>query len=173
MSVHPKGLYSIDARGEIPYDGIADTPKWIEVDFKFKGLDVFWTTDPPEVPGADKMHIGAHFEGEHGTLTCDYNNRIISIGKETTDDIEDIPKTLTRSPGHQRNFLDSVKTRNQPESNLKYVREMTLPMHLASISFRLKRKLTWDSQKEQFVNDPAANFLLSREYRDPWSLPTY
>lgn len=173
MSLHPKGLSCIDARGDIPHDGIADTPKWIDVDFKFKDLDVYWTTTPPDVPGADKMGIGAHFEGEKGTLTCDYDKRIISIGGETTDDLLEVAQSIPRSPGHQRNFLDAVKSRIQPESNLEYAREMTLPMHLALISFRLKRKLQWDSDKEEFINDPAANFLLSREYRSPWSLPVY
>ncbi len=171
MSLHPKNLLSIDARGDVPNDGIADTPKWIDVDYKFKELDVFWTTLPPDVPGADKMHIGAHFEGDKGTLTCNYENCSIRIGNETIDNLPEIPKSLPRSPGHQRNFLDAVKSRKQPESNLEYAREMTLPMHLALISFRLKRKLIWDSSKEVFVNDPAANFLLSREYRSPWKLP--
>jgi len=173
MSLHPKGLHSIDARGEAPDDGIADTPKWIDVDFKYKDLDVFWTTVPPEVPGADRMHIGAHFEGERGALTCDYGTRIITMGNKTSDDIPEVPLSIPRSPGHQRNFLDSVKSRQQPESNLEYVRGMTLPMHLALISFRLKRRLAWDSNTEQFVNDPAANSMLWREYRSPWSLPDY
>lgn len=173
MAVHPKNLTSIDARGEVPDDGIANTPKWIDVDFKFKDLDVFWTTAPPSVPGADKMHIGAHFEGEKGTLTCDYETCRIKIGNETVNDLPHVPKTITRSPGHQRNFLDSVKARTQPESNLEYAREMTLPMHLALISFRLKRKLTWDSLREKFEGDAAANFLLSRNYRSPWKLTEY
>ncbi len=171
MSISPKGLYSIDTRGERPWDGIADTPRWIEADFKFKDLDLYWTTTPPPVPGAEKMHIGAHFEGTDGTLTCDYYTKIIQIGNETVDDIAEIPQTIPRSPGHQRNFLDSVKSRKQPESNLVYARDMALPMHLALISFRLKRKLKWNSQAEQFEGDPAANYLLSREYRTPWSLP--
>ncbi len=173
MSVHPKDLLSVEARGETPDDGIADTPKWIEADFKFRDMDVFWTTTPPDIPGADKMHIGVYFEGEKGTLTCDYEKCSIRFGNETVDDLPEVPKSLPRSPGHQRNFLDSVKSRMQPESNLPYAREMTLPMHLALISFRLKRKLSWDSSKELFVNDPAANFLLSREYRSPWKLPVY
>ena len=120
-----------------------------------------------------KRHIGAHFEGENGTLTCDYETRRVTIGNEVMNDVQEVAITLPRSPGHQRNFLDSVKSRIQPESNLEYAREMTLPMHLALISSRLKRKLTWDSAKERFVDDAAANFLLSREYREPWSLPTF
>jgi hypothetical protein len=45
---------------------------------------------------------------------------------------------------------------------------MTLPMHLALASFRLKRKITWDSVKEEVVGDPAANYLLGRVNRAPF-----
>ena len=118
------------------------------------------------------MHIGAHFEGSKGTLTCDYTSRFIKLGNEILTDLPDVPVTLPRSPGHQQNFIDSVKVRSRPESNLHYAREMTIPMHLAVISFRLKRKLMWDSVKEEFIADDAANYLLSRSYRKPWSLPS-
>ena len=171
MSLHPKGLTSIESRGDRPHDGIADAPRWIDVDFKFKDLDVYWTTEPPNIPGADKMEIGAHFEGTDGSLTCDYDTCVIRIAGEVMNDIPEVPKTIVRSPGHQRNFIDSVKSRQQPESNLLYARDMTIPMHLAIISYRLKRKLNWDSMKEQFIGDDAANYLLSRAYRAPWTLP--
>ncbi len=173
MSLHPKGLSSIDARGEVPTDGIADTPKWIDVDYKFDGLDVFWTTAPPDVPGVKDMSIGAHFEGTKGSLTCDYDTRKIRIGNEVMEDVKEVPKSIPRSPGHQRNFLDSVKSRNNPESYLAYAREMTLPMQLCLISFRLKRKIKWDPQSEQIIGDAAANAMLFRPYRSPYELPNY
>jgi predicted dehydrogenase len=169
-SIEPTGLDSIESRGERPTDGIADAPAWIDVDFKFRDLDVFWTTTPPPVPGADKMHIGAHFIGEKGTLTCDYNTRIITFGNESVSDLSEVPQTLPRSKGHPANFIEAVKSRQQPESNLAYARIMTLPMHLAIISFRLKKKLQWDSTKEQFIDCNEANDLLFREYRKPWKI---
>jgi len=172
MSIHPKGLYSIESRGERPNDGIADAPAWIESDFKFENLNVYWTTVPPEAPGSDKMHIGAHFEGTTGTITCDYTTRFIKLNNEILTDLPEVPITLPRSPGHQQNFIDSVKSRKHPESNLPYAREMTIPMHLAIISFRLKRKLKWDSMNEKFIGDEAADYLLSRTFRKPWSLPS-
>lgn len=168
MALQPEGLSTVEACGEVPGDGIADTPKWIDADFAFKGLNVHWTTRPPPVPGAEKMSIGAHFEGEKGTLTCDYKSRKIRIGKEVLDDLPDVPVTLPRSPGHHRNFLDAVKSRGLPESNLPYARKMTLPMHLALTSFRLKRKIVWDSVKEEAIGDPAANYLLGRTNRAPF-----
>lgn len=174
MSLNPKGLSAIDARGAIPMDGIADTPKWIDVDFDFDGLKVYWTTTPPsQAAGSENMSIGAHFEGEKGSLTCDYQNRIIQIGSERMKDLDTVKKTLPRSPGHQRNFLDSVKSRKEPESYLTYARIMTLPMELALISFRLKRKLKWESDKERFVGDPVADAMLFQPYRSPYRLPDH
>lgn len=168
-AVQPKGLKTIHARGE-KTDGIADAPKWLDADFEFEDLKLYWTTQPPDVPGASDRGIGAYFEGDKGTLICDYETRSMTINGETISDIQEIAQTLPRSPGHQQNFVNAVKSRTQPESNLNYVREMTLPMHLALISWRLGRKLNWNARKEIFPGDKEANALLSRKYRKAWDL---
>lgn len=166
-SVHPKGLRKITAHGE-KTDGVADAPKWLDADFEFDNMKVYWTTNPPPVPGAAEREIGAYFEGDKGTLICDYRTRSLTINGETVPDVSEVPQTLPRSPGHQQNFVDAVKSRTQPESNLEYAREMTLPMHLALISWRLGRSLEWNPKKEKFISDREANSLLSRRYRREW-----
>jgi predicted dehydrogenase len=168
-SLDPNGLKTIDARGQAP-QGINDAPEWLDVDYEFDDLKIHWTHEPPAVPGAAERGIGAYFEGEKGTLLCDYESRLITLNGETLQDLPDVPVSLVRSPGHQQNFVDAVKSRTQPESNLEYARRMTLPMHLGLISYRLKRKLNWDSKKEKFVDDDEANNLLHREYRKKWDL---
>jgi predicted dehydrogenase len=168
-SIDPKGLKTIDARGQAP-KGFNDAPEWLDVDYEFDDLKIHWTHEPPNVPGAADRSIGAYFEGEKGTLICDYNSRSITINGETVNDLPNIPITLERSPGHQQNFINAVKSRTQPESNLEYARRMTLPMHLGLISYRLGRKLSWKSEKEKFDDDKEANRLLHREYRKKWDL---
>ena len=163
-SIAPQNLSSINARGEVS-EGIGNTPKWIEIDYEFEGLKLFWTSTPPNVPGAEGKGIGAYFEGDKGTLLCDYNSRQITIGGIVMNDLDSVPKTIIRSPGHQQNFVDAVKARKQPESNLEYARQMTLPMHLGLISWRLGRKLEWNAKKEKFRHDSEANEFLSRDYR--------
>jgi hypothetical protein len=167
--MQPSGLKSIAARGE-KSEGVGDTPKWLDVDFKFKKLNLHWTSVPPDVPGAKEMGIGAYFEGTKGTLICDYNSREIRINGQIMQDIPEIPQSIIRSPGHQQNFIDAVKSRTQPQSNLQYAREMTMPMHLALISYRLEESLNWNAKKEQFKNNSAANDLLWRPYREKWNL---
>jgi predicted dehydrogenase len=169
MSMPPQGLKSIRANGE-ESEGMGDTPKWMNVDFKFKNLDLQWASVPPNVPGAKDRGIGAYFEGSKGTLVCDYSSMEVRIDGQTLSDIPEIPQSIPRSPGHQQNFLDAVKSRTQPESYLQYAREMTMPMHLALSSFKLKRTLKWNAKKEEFKNDSEANALLWRPYRDKWNL---
>ncbi|HEV7333880.1 MAG TPA: Gfo/Idh/MocA family oxidoreductase [Flavisolibacter sp.] len=168
-SLDPKGLKTIEARGQAS-QGINDAPQWMDVDYEFDDLKLYWTHEAPAVPGAAGRGIGAYFEGENGTLLCDYNSRLITINGETVQDLPNLPVTLERSPGHQQNFVNAIKARTQPESNLEYARRMTIPMHLGLISYRLGRKLNWDSNKEKFVDDKEANGLLHREYRKKWDL---
>ncbi|MEB2777980.1 Gfo/Idh/MocA family oxidoreductase [Algoriphagus sp. D3-2-R+10] len=168
-SISPSGLKKVRANGE-KSDGAGDTPKWIDVDFKFKKLNLHWTSTPPDVAGAADRSIGAYFEGTKGTLICDYSTREIRIDGKVVEDIPEIPKSIIRSPGHQQNFIDAVKAQSQPESYLEYARNMTMPMHLALISFKLKEELKWDAKHELFKNNEVANQLLFRPYRDKWNL---
>jgi hypothetical protein len=142
----------------------------LDADFNFENMLIHWTTEAPDLPGASQHGIGAYFEGDKGTLMCDYSTRSITINGETVSDLPEIVQSIPRSPGHQQNFVNAVKSRTPPESNLEYAREMTLPMHLAIISWRLGRKINWDWRHEKCVDDKEANKLLARKYRKKWDL---
>lgn len=170
-AARPQNLKSVKAQGEAPKNSIADVPEWINVDYAFDNMNIHWTSIPPDVPGAKERGIGAYFEGSKGTLICDYNTREIRIDGEVMEDVSTVDQFIPRSPGHQQNFVDAVKNRSLPESNLPYAREMTLPMHLALISFRLGgRALEWNAKREKFKGDKEANELLERKPRKKWDL---
>lgn len=163
---------SVAARGELQTKGMADTPKWIDLDIQFPGLKFFWTTKRPKaVPGKVGGGMGAWFVGEKGSLVTEYSKRAIYLDGKELQDIPDVPKTVPRSPGHQRNFVDCVKSRKLTESNLPYVVKMTTPMFFGRISLLVGRPLKWDAKKEQFIGDAEANRLLGRDWRKPWTLP--
>ena len=82
-------------------------------------------------------------------------------GNETGDATGDYAR-------HARNFLDCVKSRNQPVSDLESGHRVAATCHLANLSLKTGRKLVWDGEKEQIVGDPEANQLLVRPYRAPW-----
>jgi predicted dehydrogenase len=72
---------------------------------------------------------------------------------------------------HVKNFLECVKTRATPTSDIEIAHHSTNTCHLGNISYRLSRKLEWDVETESFKNDPEANALLNREPRKGYELP--
>jgi predicted dehydrogenase len=70
--------------------------------------------------------------------------------------------------GHIRNFLDCVKSRKQPVSDLEGGHRVASACHLANLSLRLGRKLRWDPSREEIEGDSEAAQMLSRPYRSPW-----
>jgi predicted dehydrogenase len=69
---------------------------------------------------------------------------------------------------HVRNFLDCVRSRGQPISDLESGHRAATICHLANISLRLGRKIRWDAQREEITGDGKAARLLVCPYRQPW-----
>ena len=69
-----------------------------------------------------------------------------------------------------RNFLDCIKSRQNPFCTLEEGHRSTSFAHLANIALATKERLQWDAVSEQFTNSNAANELLHYEYRNPWKL---
>lgn len=69
---------------------------------------------------------------------------------------------------HARNFIDCVKSRQQPVSSLEEEHQVATACHLANISLRLGRKVRWDAKREEIVGDAEASAMLVRPYRKPW-----
>jgi hypothetical protein len=84
------------------------------------------------------------------------------------------PMVLTsiESP-HYQNFVDAIRA-DDPKKLTCDVMEghlsSSLP-HLANISYRVGRGLTFNPKTETFVNDKEADKLLTREYRKGFELP--
>jgi hypothetical protein len=67
-----------------------------------------------------------------------------------------------------RDFLDCVKSRREPLSDLESAHRVATACHLANISLRLGRKIRWDPKKEEIIGDAEAARWLVRPYRAPW-----
>lgn len=114
--------------------------------------------------------FGARFEGTEGWIQYTYNT--IEASSETIKDSVIGPDEihLPVSENHYRNFLDSVKSRQEPIEPVEVGHRTASICHAGNIAMRLKRKLQWDPQKEVFINDDEANGMLRRPYREPWRI---
>jgi predicted dehydrogenase len=69
---------------------------------------------------------------------------------------------------HAQNFIDCVKSRRTPNSDLASSHWVSTTCHLANISLRTGRKVFWDAAANDIHGDPAASAMLTRPYRAPW-----
>lgn len=69
---------------------------------------------------------------------------------------------------HVRNFLDCVKSREPPVSDLASGQRVATYCHLANLSLRLGRSLHWNANLDTLLNDEYAGAMLERSYRPPW-----
>jgi hypothetical protein len=75
---------------------------------------------------------------------------------------------LFRSPGHQREFLDCVKSRRQTITPAETAHRSASIGHLGQIAMLLGRKIRWNPDTEQVINDETATRMLSTPMRAPW-----
>ena len=73
---------------------------------------------------------------------------------------------------HQANFLECIRTRNKPNTDVETGHYSSLLCNAANISYRVgNQKLYFDGDTESFKDNAQANALLKRKYRKPWSIP--
>jgi predicted dehydrogenase len=72
---------------------------------------------------------------------------------------------------HIQNWLDCIKSRERPNADVEIGHRSVTICHLLNIARELGRKLAWNPDAEQFVNDDEASLLLDRPRRRGFELP--
>lgn len=79
---------------------------------------------------------------------------------------------LYESSGHHSDWLDCIKKRRRPICDVEVGARSVTVCHLGNLAYWYKRKLKWDPQKWEFVDDPQANGWRDVARRDGYQLPT-
>jgi predicted dehydrogenase len=91
-------------------------------------------------------------------------------GNLTQHQFTDSEIKLYESNDHYQNWLDCIKSRQQPLCTAEIGHRTATVCFLANIGYELQRPLNWNPAKEEFVNDPEANKLISGHLRKPWKM---
>jgi predicted dehydrogenase len=75
---------------------------------------------------------------------------------------------LYQSDDQHGNWLDCIKSRKAPTAPAEIGHRACSTCLLHHIAMKTKRRLHWDPVKERFINDDAANAMLSRPQRPPY-----
>jgi len=80
------------------------------------------------------------------------------------------PKTLPRSIGHHKEWIEACKGGKPAGSNFDIASLVAEAVLLGNIALRTGEKLYWDGPNLKVTNVPEANEYIHRQYRQGWSL---
>ena len=182
---HPDSVYALG--GNWPWGSKKETPEFISITYNFRDFaltcdsgngtnymkktpvnirmdpNLFpdWRTNATrtEIYGTDGlMYLGRH---GGGWQVKGENSEIIAQEGGIFPDTD-----------HQKNFIESVRTRKKPNGDVRQGHLSACMVHFGNISYRLgNRHLIFDSENEMFTGDDEANRYLAPSYRDKYEMP--
>ncbi len=175
------GLYGID-----PAECEQETPNTQTSLFKYSDGKILefetrgrYTNDESSLG----IRIGNIFYGTEGYLELNAETWKAFRQREkepftgsATIEKQDVASNYLAAPGgteHYANFIDAIRSGNNDSLHSDIsegFRSSALPL-LANISYRIGRELKFDGEKEKFINDPEADKMLTRVYREPYVVP--
>jgi predicted dehydrogenase len=173
---YPKTVSSIGGRF-IRKDS-TDAPDTQTVQFDFDSFSAVWEHRRYAGNNAEKHPLGIYFYGTAGTLHIGWRNDGTTFypqsrGKEPINVPPELHEPDSQNiPELWADFLKCIKSGQRPVCDIEIGHRSTNLSLLGMLSLKLGRSVRWDGEKEVILDDPEANKLLRREYRDPWEYPT-
>ncbi len=182
---HPKSVYA--RGGNWPWKSTKETPEFISIIYEFddfnmtcdsgaatsymkktpnnirmdKTLFPNWRTNATrtEIYGTEGlMYLGRH---GGGWQVKGEDSRIIAQDGGIFPDVD-----------HQKNFIESLRTRNKPNGEVEQGHLSASLVHLGNIAYRIgNRQLIFDRENESFIGNDKANLFLKTSYRNNYKLP--
>jgi predicted dehydrogenase len=161
-------------------DDASETPDTLQAVFEFDDYSMLWEHATGIDLGPYGRNHGVAFIGNRGTVVVDRGKWEVL---PETENVDGKPSYLTpampvqqrRDDGgldaHMVNFVECIKTREQPTCNAAVAARAAVTAHLGNIAFKTGRRLTWDDAAGAFPGDAEANALLQPAYRSPWRVP--
>lgn len=121
-------------------------------------------------PGYGGLNIGILFEGTEGWVQVNRGGMDVYPKSILNNPIRPNEIHLYKSEDHKQNFLDCIRSRSQTVAPPEVAQRAISIGYLGIAAMKLGRKLKWNPEKEQFINDDVANRMLYREMRSPWRI---
>jgi predicted dehydrogenase len=115
---------------------------------------------------------GTTFYGTEGWISISRGGIYASDERLLNMKAENPKDPLKRTNGHQRDFLDCVKSRERTVNPVETAFDSDAISHLSDIVVRTGRPVRWDPKRETIIGDEDAARYLDRPMRAPWTLQT-
>ena len=123
--------------------------------------------DLPDGAGVEFIGTEGKIEVSRGYLRTFPNKKLAKYKFKETE------KRLYFSDNHYQDWLDAIKNRTKPISDVETGHRTSSVCNIANIAYELQKPLQWNPEKEQFISDDFANMMLSRPYRGKWDFTDF
>ena len=154
------GPTSINALGEPANPGLYDAC----LDFRFENR----FANGLRMVGNNANPRGLWLEGSKGKLFIAVHGGALTAEPASLLDEVELPPARNHGE-HRQIFLESVKSRKQPNAPVEAGHRTATICHLNNIALKLGRSFNWDPKTEQ-SDDAEVNSLITPTMRAPWSL---
>jgi predicted dehydrogenase len=167
----------MDGTGPVELEPLSEGPNG-QVSMKYaNGVEVKFIVESGKGPMG-----GGVFVCENGKLEINRNkfssnppeiaeelNKLVDVAEEERKWSDEL--ALWQAKWHLQNWLDCIRTREQPIANAEIGHRSVSVCHLANITRAMGRPLKWNTESELFEGDQEANGLLDRPRREGFELP--
>lgn len=180
---YPKRVFSSGGRpvaGPVVYNDqeqTTDAPDSQAVIYEFESFTATWEHRKYGGNGAEPHPFGCYFYGSEGVFHMGWRDGWTFYPSKGGAETIHQDHALQEPDGHNiallwQDFLTAINTGKKPVAEVEQSHLAGNLSLLGMISQKVGRSIEWDGAKEQILNDEAANALLRRSYRAPWTYPT-
>jgi predicted dehydrogenase len=146
-----------------------DTPDTLQVAFEYPG---FLATYENRLGNGNSLMgrpYGTAFHGTRGTLVVDRAGYELIPEKGATLEGREEKSSNNHGVAHWANFLECVRTRQRPNSDIEICQRSTTACLLGNVALRSKLRVDFDARRWTTIQ-PEARRYLAREERKPWRI---
>ena len=168
---HPTRISSMGGMRVLGDTGI-ETPDTQTAIYEFPTYTLTWEHQLRGRLAPKDSTEGAWFSGTRGALWISSGGwQVVPDPVQPGLEAEVHPTSEDGRAAHVRNFLDCMRSREQPVSGAETAHHVTTLGHLGNIALRAGTDILWDPEAERITNNPDADAQIAADYRSPYTLP--
>jgi predicted dehydrogenase len=146
-----------------------ETPDTMQVAYDYPGFLGSWEHRSNNTDNQPGRLMGITFHGNRGTLYVDRS--IYRLTPEKGSDLapSEMKRVTDPHPLHWANFVDCVRTRQAPNSEIETCVRSSAACILGNLSMRTRMRLDWDDQKKTVLQAEARRYL-SADPSNSWKV---
>ncbi len=146
-----------------------DTPDTLQVSYEYPGFIATYENRNSNAESMFGKGYGILFHGSKGTLFVDRSlYKLVPERGSGLTEVE-VKSSNNTNVAHWANFLECIKTRQKPASDIEICQRSTTTCLLGNIALRTRLRVDFDPKKWTAAQAEARK-LFSREDRKPWRI---